>query len=177
MVLSAHLERWSGDALRHIPAGARLDVLDFRFAGRGSDNRWNQAGQPTLYLAGDDGVLIAEWGRHFAVDRTPGLKQQTVERTVYRFSLTLDAVLDLRKEAVWRELSLEGAPTCFLDIPLARATANFIRVTTGAQALLVPSVGFLDKLDRWCLVLFLEKLPNTKDFVLSVTPRGPLRRG
>ena len=61
MTLSRYLQRWSGTALRHIPAGSPYDVLDFRFAGRGTDNRWNQSDSPTLYLAGDEGVLIAEW--------------------------------------------------------------------------------------------------------------------
>ena len=65
MHLSAHLAGWSGDAYRHIPKTSPFDVLDFRFAGLGADNRWNTPGQPTLYLAGDEGVLIAEWGRHF----------------------------------------------------------------------------------------------------------------
>lgn len=69
MALSAHLRSWSGTALRHIPAGVRFDVLDFRFAGRGADNRWNKPGHPTLYLAGDEGVIIAERGRRFAVNR------------------------------------------------------------------------------------------------------------
>jgi RES domain-containing protein len=177
MALSAYLQRWSGDAYRHIPAGSRYDVLDVRFAGRGADNRWNEPGQPTLYLAGDEGVLIAEWGRHFAIDRAPELERKTVERSVYRLTLSLDAVLDLRMTAVWHELSLERAPYCFLEFPVARATANFVRVTTEVQGILVPSVGFLDKLDRWCLVLFLEKLPALEHFVAAVTPCGPLRRG
>jgi len=51
---------WSGDALRHIPAGSPFDVLDFRFAGLGAENRWNDPGQPTLYLAGDAGVAEIE---------------------------------------------------------------------------------------------------------------------
>lgn len=177
MPLGAHLARWSGEALRHIPAGARYDVLDFRFAGLGADNRWNERGQPTLYLAGDDGVLIAEWGRHFAVNRAPELEKKTVERRVFRLTLSFDAVLDLRQAAVWDELSLENAPFCFLDIKIARATANFIRASTDAQGILVPSIGFLDQLERWCLVLFLEKLPDPKEFITAVTPKGPLRRG
>ena len=176
MSLSAHLQRWSGDALRHIPAGARYDVLDFRYAGRGNENRWNDHGQPTLYLAGDDGVLIAEWGRHFAVNRTPGLQQKTQEREVFRLTLALDAVLDLRDAAVWQDLSLTDAPHCFLDLPTARATANFIRQSTKAQGLIVPSAAFLDDLDRWCLVVFLEKFPDERTFITAVRPAGRLGR-
>ena len=176
MGLSAHLAPWSGEAYRHIPAGSRFDVLDFRFAGRGPDSRWNDPGAPTLYLAGDEGVLIAEWGRHFTVNRTSDLQRETVERNVYRLALSIDQLLDLRRPAVWQELSLENARSGFLDIGVARATANFVRQTTAAQALLVPSMSFLDQLDRWCLVLFLEKLPaDPMAFVTSVTSRGALR--
>jgi len=177
MPLGAHLHAWSGDALRHIPAGARFDVLDFRYAGRGAENRWNEPGQSTLYLAGDEGVLIAEWGRHFASDRTPRLRQSVVERQVFRLSLTVDHVIDLRTQAVWQELSLDNAPYCFADVGIARATATFIRRTTIAQGMVVPSMGFLDDLDRWCLVLFLDKLPKPGRFIASVAACGPLRRG
>jgi RES domain-containing protein len=178
MALGAHLHPWSGEAFRHIPAGARFDVLDFRFAGRGSENRWNEPGVPTLYLAGDDRVLIAEWGRHFAVNRTERLQQETVERSVYRLTLSLDHLLDLRRPAVWDALSLENAPYCFADVAIARATATFVRRTTVAQGLLVPSVAFLDQLDRWRLVAFLEKLPaDPTAFISAVTSCGPLRKG
>lgn len=178
MTLVSHLKPWSGSALRHIPAGSRFDVLDFRFAGRSGENRWNEPGQPTLYLAGDEGVLIAEWGRHFVVNRTKQLQAMTVERAVYRLELSLEAVLDLRDARVWRELSLDSCPACFLTIAVARATASFVRATTDAQGLLVPSMGLLDQLDRWCLVVFLDKVPaDPASFIASVTAQGPLRWG
>lgn len=178
MALGARLSPWTGEAYRHIPSSNRYDLLDFRFAGRGQDSRWNDPGVPTLYLAGDEGVLIAEWGRHFAVNRTPDLRRETVERAVYRLTVTVDNVLDLRSPTVWEELSLQDAPTCFLEIGVARATANFVRRTTAAQALLVPPMSFLDQLDRWCLVLFLEKLPaDWTTFISDVTLIGALRRG
>jgi RES domain-containing protein len=178
MPLAEHLQRWSGAALRHIPAGSPYDVLDVRFAGRGSDNRWNEPGSPTLYLAGDEGVLIAEWGRRFRTQRTAQLQQVTVERSVYRLELSLDSVLDLRVADVCRALSVSDAPSCFADVGFARATAYFIRHTTDAQALLVPSMGFLDDFERWCLAVFLEKLPaDPRSFISAVTPCGPLRWG
>jgi len=177
MPLNAHLSGWSGDAYRHIPEISPFDPLDFRFSGLGADNRWNAPGHPTLYLAGDEGVLIAEWGRHFSVNRTPALQQETVERSVYRLHISLDAVLDLRDDAVCRDLSLEDAPLCFLDRELARAVATFIRVSTSAQAMLAPSVSFLDQPHRWCLVIFLDKLPDLRTFISSVTPCRLLRHG
>jgi hypothetical protein len=100
----------------------------------------------------------------------------TVERSVFHLELSLDHVLDVRSDDVWNALSLDNAPSCFTDIQVARATANFVRRTTEAQALLVPSMGFLDDLERWCLVAFLEKLPpDPRSFISSVTPCGPLR--
>jgi RES domain-containing protein len=178
MTLAGHLRGFAGAALRHIPAGSPFDVLDFRFAGRGADNRWNEPGHPTLYLAGVEGVLIAEWGRHFATNRTPQLQQMTVERNVFSLALSIDSVLDVRSEDVCNTLPLDNAPYCFADINVARATAHFVRGTTEAQALLVPSMGFLDDLERWCLVVFLEKLPpDPRTFISSVTPHGPLRWG
>jgi RES domain-containing protein len=178
MTLSGHLKSWSGAALRHIPASSPLDILDFRYAGRGADNRWNEPGSPTLYLAGDEGVLIAEWGRHFETHRTAQLQQMTIERSAFSVELSIDYVLDLRQEEVCHSLSIDNAPYCFADTQFARATANYVRRTTEAQALLVPSMGFLDDLERWCLVAFLEKLPpDPRSFISAVTHRGPLRWG
>jgi RES domain-containing protein len=178
MTLAGYLKSWSGTALRHIPAGSPLDILDFRYAGRGADNRWNEPGSPTLYLARDEGVLIAEWGRHFATNRTAQLQQMTVERSVFSLELSIHQVLDFRSEEVCDALSLNNVPYCFADKRVARATAKFVRSTTEAQALLVPSMGFLDNLERWCLVAFLEKLPpDPRSFIATVTPCGPLRWG
>ncbi len=176
MPLEPYLRPWTGAAFRHIPAGAQFDVLDFRYAGRGGENRWNEAGEPTLYLAGDIGVAIAEFGRHFEVNRTPALASTTIERMVYRLDLTVDAVLDLRRSEVCAALSLANAPACFLDIASARATARFVRTTTVAQGIVVPSAAFIDQLDRWCLVLFLEKLPaDPSAFISRVSQEGLLQ--
>jgi RES domain-containing protein len=172
-LLEQHVLAWSGTAFRHLPRDAAYDVLDFRWAGHGANNRWNQRGEPTLYLAGNIGVAVAEWARHM-VDRPAALAPATIERMVYRLDLTLDAVIDLRLPAVCAALSLATAPICFLDIPTARATAHFLRATTPAQGMLVPPVAFLDDLTRWCLVLFLEKL-DPRSFIVSVAPEGPLR--
>jgi RES domain-containing protein len=178
MTLARQMNPWSGSAFRHIPAGSPYDVLDFRFAGRGADNRWNEPGSPTLYLAGDEGVLIAEWGRHFAMNRTAQLQEMTIERSAFSLELSIDFVIDLRDDKVCKALSLVNAPTCFQDIQIARATAQFVRRTTAGQAMLVPSMAFLDHPERWCLVIFLEKLPpDPRRYFSAVTPCGPLRWG
>jgi RES domain-containing protein len=178
VTLGGHVRSWTGTAWRHIPAGSRFDVLDFRFAGRGTENRWNEAGEPTLYLAGDEGVLLAEWGRHFEANRGGQLQRLAVERSTYNLQISIDQVLDLRTEEVCHALSIVHAPYCFADVEFARATSRFIRRTTPAQALFVPSLAFLDDLQRWCLVVFLEKFPpDPRSFIVSVTPCGPLRWG
>lgn len=84
-------------------------------------------------------------------------------------------MLDLTRPEVSEALSLPSDPTCFLAIDYARATAHYIRITTRAQGLLVPSMCFLDDVSRWCMVLFLEKLsPDPRDYVKAVDDWGEL---
>lgn len=161
MALSAYLNPWTGYAVRHIPdtPGVKFNIYDFSYCGRSRENRWNVSGEPTLYLAKEKDVALAECARHFQMNRTPGLAAKIYRRKVYRFRVELDLVLDLCDLNVWKELSLTAAPTCFQDKSIARATAHFVRNTTPATAILVPSIAFLDDLTNWCLALFLEKLP------------------
>jgi hypothetical protein len=49
------------------------------------------------------------------------------------------------------------------------ATAQFIRQTTIVEAIFVPSMAFLDQMDKWVLVVFLEKLSMDKP--LEFLPR------
>lgn len=178
MSLGRLIQPWRGQAFRHLPSGPALDPLDFRLAGSGYTNRWNLHGQPTLYLAGDEGVMIAEWGRHFAVSRSPELERRAVERQVFRFDLVLDGALDLRDPRVIEALGLSGAPGCFAAVDVARATAGFIRQTTPAQAILVPPMAFPDDPARCVLVVFLEKLAGEPSrFITAVTACGVLRLG
>lgn len=175
MPVQDFIQPWSGFAVRHIPAApdASVDVYDFRYSGRSQENRWNIAGEPTLYLAKDKDVALAEYARHFEVDRTPGLAAKTHRRQVYRFQVRLDATLNLCHPPVWAALSLRDAPDCFKDRAVARAVAHFVRHTTSTQAIFVPSLAFLDNLDQWCLVLFLERLPgDPRTFLPTVEDDG-----
>jgi len=95
---------------------------------------------------------------------------------VFRLSLSVGALLDLREPATWDALSLAGAPDCFAKIAVCRVVSGFVRETTEAQALLAPSVAFLDDLGWWCLVLFLDKLPPLDQVVTTVRPEGLLSR-
>ena len=176
MSLNARLQPWSGSGFRHLPATVpESGVLDFTYLGRARDNRWSDYGERTLYLAGDIGVVISEWGRHLDSARTLALAKQTQERIVYRLDVVLDRLLDIRDPVVWADLHLANAPMRFLDSAIARATARFIRTTTTAQGLFVPSVAMLDKLGRGNLVLFIEKLPADITHVIShIQVEGPL---
>ena len=161
MSISSFIKPWSGFAVRHFPEpskGQTIDPLDFIWCGKSSENRWNVLGEATLYLAQEKNVALAEYARHFQVNRSPGLGQKTQKRKVYRLGASFEATLDLRDRAVCKALSLNKAPGCFADKKIARSTASFIRNTTAVQAIFVPSIAFLDGLDKWCLVVFLEKL-------------------
>jgi len=177
VLLNTSLQSFDGAGYRHLAASVDPSkVLDFTWAGRDPDNRWNVVGEPTLYIAGDVGVVIAEWTRHFHVNLTPELARQTVERTVYRLDISVERVFDLRDSALCADLHLADAPHCFLDIAVARATAQFLRATTAAQGLLVPCMAMLDDLARWNLVLFLEKLPpDPALFIRRVEVEGPFK--
>jgi RES domain-containing protein len=161
VAVDAWLRAWSGYAYRHIPAGAGYDILDFRFAGLIGNNRWNVAGERTLYVAADSGVVIAEFAPHLEHNwpHVPG--SQTLARELYRLHLSIDTLLDLRDRRVMDALFVENAPHCFLDQSIARATADYVRRATRAQALLVPSMAFLDDPARWVGVIFLENLQPT----------------
>lgn len=178
MSLSSRLAPWSGTVYRHLPSGVtrKADVLDFRYAGRASDNRWNVKGDPTLYLAGDIGVALAEWVRHFVENTNPALARMPVTRTIWQLALTIPQVLDMRDTAVWADLSLNDAPYCFLDLAISQTVGTYLRRITDAQALLVPPVAMLDTLDRWNLVLFLDKLaPDPHEFISRVERTGTLQ--
>ena len=161
--------------IRHIPAHSPFGVLDTRFAGRVGDNRWNQAGDPTCYIASDTGVALAEFARHFRERQDPALGPLSIERAVFQLDVHVQLLLDLRQPSAHVALGLHGGARRFLDAQVARATATFIRSTTEAEALLVPSVAFLDDPARWNLVLFLEKLPRDLREFITVTPKGTFR--
>ena len=160
MPLNDFLRPWSSRVYRHIPAGSPYSVLDLRFARRGGDHRWSEPGEPTLYLACDDGVAMVEFARHFQLDRGTAPTPGALDRDMYSLTAATQAILDLRDTALWTELSLANPPHCFLERAVARSIAKYLRTNTPAQGILVPSVGLLDQLHRWSAVLFLEKLPD-----------------
>jgi RES domain len=174
--LADFVRPWAGTACRHIPDESPFGVLDMRFAVRARDNRWNRQGEPTLYLASDHRVLMAEFARNLRELRTVEMRGAMLARRIFALDLTIARTLDLRDGEVCAALSLTGAPQCFLDREIARATADFLRRTTAVEALVLPSMAFLDQPERWVMALFLEKLPVGIDQVVTaVTKDGILR--
>lgn len=174
-MVSDHLRPRSGDGVRHIPADSPFGVLDTRHAGLSATNSWNDRGDPTFYIAGDIGVALAEYARHYRQERTPELGRSVTERSLYRLTVRLQAVLDLCNSAVHDTLGLRGGIHQFLDPAYSRAIAHFVRRTTAAEALLVPSMAFLDDPTRWNLVLFLEKLPRDLTTFITAAYDGAFR--
>ena len=174
-MVAPYLRPWSGTGFRQTPAGSPVGVLDTRYAGLSASNRRNDQGDPTFYIAGDVGVALAEHARHYREERTPELARSVTERALYRLEIQLQAVLDLRDPEVRRALDIRGGPQRFLDKAHARTTATFVRRTSAAEALLVPSIAFLDDPARWNLVLFLEKLPADLTRVITVHYDGVFR--
>lgn len=174
-MVAAHLRPWSGVGFRHVPAGSSFGVLDTSFAARATTNRWNDPGDPTFYIAGDRAIALAEFARHLRENFSLSLAPALTERALYRLTVQVRSVLDLRTSEVRHALGLHGDLHQFLDVAYARATANFVRRTTTAEGLLVPSMAFLDDPVRWNLVLFLERLPNDLTTFITATYDGTLR--
>ncbi|MGI8855584.1 MAG: RES domain-containing protein [Thermomicrobiales bacterium] len=141
-------------------------------------------GEPTLYLASDHRVAIAEFARHFHEETSPqegrseSIVRRAVARRIYDLHIRIENALDLRDPSLCAALFLDNAPYCFLDWEIARTTAQFLRRTTAAQALLVPSMALFDQMERYAIVLFLDKLPaDVRTFITAVQPNGVFHFG
>lgn len=172
MSLKDLIHPFAGDVYRHIPAHAKIPVNDFRYAGQGTNNRWNRAGQRTLYLAHDHAAALAEWARHVEKSYNPETDRPP-QRRMYRLSVTLPAVLDLRDPEVWEALGgVVTEPADFLEASRCRAIADYIRSLTDAVAMHVPSAAFIDDVHRGNLVVFLDKLTDEQGFIRAVIDYG-----
>jgi len=158
-MLSPFEKTWKGIGFRHIPVkadGMKLDPLNFKYCY--GNHRWSAAKQWTFYLAEGVDILTVEWRRHQAESRSPKLAMNANKREVFEIRVAKILTIDLRDANVLKTLGGKGAPNCFLDKGKARKEADFIRLHSDAQAIFVPVIGFLDHIDKWNLVIFLEKL-------------------
>lgn len=145
------------DAFCYGPLVDRLDPATL--AGSERAQRWSDAGAPTVYLASDIGVALAEWGRHVPVDegREPsGLWRVPVrlERAADLRRLSPAGVEGLARLAGIADPPWPGGQPWVLDAALTREVAAWLRYASGVDGLLVPSVAFLDDPGRGNLVVF-----------------------
>ena len=124
-------------------------------------DRWGGPGLRTVDLAGDPAVALAEYARR----REPGAPGDS--RCIWTFRLGAVTVLDLRRTAVTDSLRLEPGARLFLDRHVSRATSQAIRATGLCQGLLVPSMAFLDRPERFNVVLFGEILGVELETILT----------
>ncbi len=151
------LTAFHGTAWCHVPADepVRLEEL----AGADGGNRWNRQGQPTLYLALDLGVAIAEMARH--LDLAPD--DEPVRRRLIGMSVRVHGLIDLRTPGARRNLGGPAGAAALLDRDLARRLADRARSDEACLGLLTPSMAFLDDPSRGNLVLFMDRWPGGVD--------------
>jgi hypothetical protein len=139
------------------PAETSLRIADL---GTDDGHRWSEAGQPTLYVAGDEGVVLAELGRHWGDE--PGAVG------IWAIELHLDCVLDLRRADARAILGGPSEPSEWLSIGRCRDLARQVRDTGTFDGIVVPSVAFLDDPSRWNAVIFIERLQRPLDEAVAV---------
>ena len=117
--------------------------------GRSGDH-WTLPGQPTVRLASDPGVAVAEAGRTWG---GPG-----DEMAVWSARVTLDAVADLRRRDLWSRVTIPDDPCWILDRERCRGVAGRLRAEGDADGMIVPSAAVLDDPRRFAIVVFVERL-------------------
>jgi RES domain-containing protein len=144
---------FAGVAWCHVPADqpVRLDKL---VTVDGDDDRWNRPGEPTVYLATEPALALAELARHLE----PGGTAEPVRRTLLGLKLDIGGLLDLRRDDVRAALQGPQEIEAFRDHEVAREVAARARTREQAGGLLVPSMAFLDEPGRANLVLFVDNL-------------------
>ncbi|MCC6943102.1 MAG: RES family NAD+ phosphorylase [Thermomicrobiales bacterium] len=166
---------WHGWCYRHVPAGSPFGPLETRFAALSATNRWNENGEPTLYFASDPGIVVAEFARHMQVDVNPPTRSLFDSRRLFTVEMAFERVLDLRSTNILDRFGLDQDSHIFLDREIARSIARYARNGLHAEALLAPSVAFLDDKRRFVLVVFLEQLSGIlDDYVRSIKDLGTL---
>jgi hypothetical protein len=145
----------------YVPAGERFDPN--ALVTRSEGERWTHDGELAWYLALAPDVVLAEWARHLDPDGPT---------SVWRLDLTQLQALDLRRPAVAEALSLPTDPGWPLDRGRARAVASMVRRGLPVEALIVPSVAFLDRPDRANLVIWLDDRADARRRIRRSRPIG-----
>ena len=135
----------------HLPATEPFSIDRIARADDGHD-RWGMPGRQTAYLASDRGVAVAEFARHCE----PGASADA--RRIVDVRLQAVPVLDLRSAAVLTALGCAPSMRSGFDRATARRLSAELRDLGICQGLLVPSMAFPDRPDRFNVVLFCERL-------------------
>jgi RES domain-containing protein len=152
-----------------VPAGEPLDLAKLAERDGDDGDRWNEPDEPTIYLALDPGVALAEYARHASARDA---------RRLLRFEVRLDGVADLRRRAVRATSGHGGPPAELAERSLARRLAAELRARHDCHGLLVPSIAFPDQPSRGNLVVFADRLPAGVDEWLGrPTPAGRVELG
>lgn len=133
------------------------------------------------YLARDPGIVIAEHARYLAAELPIGATER-LAREVFQVRVSLDRVLDLTDARVIHAMGTEPIERWILDLRQTQAASSYLLThVPGLQGLVVPSVAFLDDLDRYNLVVFRDAVdpavafgppPDVMDVVLQGAGAG-----
>ena len=123
---------FAGPTFRSVPETGPFDP-EALVSDEGATDRWNGPGEPTLYLALDPGVAIAEAGRHLA---THADSEPTCQR-IMRLAVTAARIVDLRDNDSAAAAGLSGRLD-ILDRETARTVAAGLRPTRSCGGILVP---------------------------------------
>jgi RES domain-containing protein len=154
------VEPWSGPVFCHAPANQPFDLSVLGRPDDGRD-RWGTSGSRTVFLAADPAIAIAEYARH----RQPGAPAD--ERRVMGMRLRAVTMLDLRRSRVADALGISTPSRHVGDRQIARRVASDVRETGLCQAMIVPSMAFLDRPERFNVILFVEHLGHDLDQLLG----------
>lgn len=160
---------WINPTYRHVASSRPEDVVDTTASAVRGSGRWNSRGEHTLYLAGDQALAIAEFARHLE-HRPAALVRPLRPRFIFQVDVRLARVIDLRHSATGKALDLDPDPAWIRDLTRTREIARWLRQETETEAIVVPSVAFLDDTSRWNLVVFREKLATWPEPAITVGP-------
>ncbi len=130
----------------------------------GDDERFSDSSKPTVYLATDAGVALAEMARHLAIGSDEPL--DGTPQTLVRLRTRIEGIADIRETFTLQALGFPGGPTDLLDREAARDLGGRLREVPGCQGILAPSMALLDQPKRGNLVIFAERLPGRLESVL-----------
>lgn len=121
-------------------------------------------------------MLAAEWARLLPHPWSDGIAHRSLARLVFRMGIRLERVLDLRRPEDLEQFDVQPSSLWVADTSLTRQMARSVRQNTIAQAIIVPSIAFIDDLTRWDLVVYLDKVPmDTSKWIVKTESIGRLQ--